>query len=268
MADYPALPLWTDAYFADTRHLTAAQHGCYLLLLMTAWRRPNCDLPDDDKFLSNVTGLRVDHWRRQKPAVMEFFYLADGRWRQKRLDKVRADVERRTTAAKLAAEARWAKTPLRPPSTHGRTSPPNVGRTSPKTPIKPPEKPCGRISQRNANQNQNQIDPPLPPRGGNSRKRSKVGTRMHPDWKPSDELLRFAANEGMTWTAAKREAAKFRDYWVSVPGQRGLKLDWRAVWRNWIRKALEMNHNPQPQTKTDAEAEADWIAMHTDNWHK
>jgi uncharacterized protein YdaU (DUF1376 family) len=27
----------------------------------------------------------------------------------------------------------------------------------------------------------------------------------------------------------------FRDYWVSVPGQKGIKLDWTATWRNWIR---------------------------------
>jgi uncharacterized protein YdaU (DUF1376 family) len=27
----------------------------------------------------------------------------------------------------------------------------------------------------------------------------------------------------------------FRDYWVSVPGQKGVKLDWFATWRNWIR---------------------------------
>ena len=27
----------------------------------------------------------------------------------------------------------------------------------------------------------------------------------------------------------------FKDYWVSVPGSRGVKLDWFATWRNWIR---------------------------------
>ena len=27
----------------------------------------------------------------------------------------------------------------------------------------------------------------------------------------------------------------FKDYWVSVPGSKGVKLDWFATWRNWIR---------------------------------
>jgi len=28
----------------------------------------------------------------------------------------------------------------------------------------------------------------------------------------------------------------FSDYWISKPGQYGLKLDWMATWRNWLRK--------------------------------
>ena len=36
-----------------------------------------------------------------------------------------------------------------------------------------------------------------------------------------------------------READKFRDYWLSVSGSKGVKLDWQATWRNWVRKALD-----------------------------
>lgn len=28
---------------------------------------------------------------------------------------------------------------------------------------------------------------------------------------------------------------RFRDYWRSVPGAKGRKLDWLATWRNWVR---------------------------------
>ena len=27
----------------------------------------------------------------------------------------------------------------------------------------------------------------------------------------------------------------FKDYWVSVPGAKGIKADWFATWRNWVR---------------------------------
>lgn len=29
--------------------------------------------------------------------------------------------------------------------------------------------------------------------------------------------------------------AEFVDYWIGVPGQRGVKLDWPATWRNRVR---------------------------------
>jgi hypothetical protein len=32
-------------------------------------------------------------------------------------------------------------------------------------------------------------------------------------------------------------ADEFRDYWISVPGSKGVKLDWLATWRNWIRRS-------------------------------
>ena len=37
----------------------------------------------------------------------------------------------------------------------------------------------------------------------------------------------------------RREFAKFTDHWTAAPGSRGVKLDWTATWRNWIRKAYE-----------------------------
>lgn len=27
----------------------------------------------------------------------------------------------------------------------------------------------------------------------------------------------------------------FRDYWIAQPGQKGVKLDWSATWRSWVR---------------------------------
>jgi len=29
--------------------------------------------------------------------------------------------------------------------------------------------------------------------------------------------------------------AGFRDYWIAKAGKDGVKLDWLATWRNWIR---------------------------------
>ena len=28
----------------------------------------------------------------------------------------------------------------------------------------------------------------------------------------------------------------FRDYWIAAPGAKGVKLDWLATWRMWVRR--------------------------------
>lgn len=65
------------------------------------------------------------------------------------------------------------------------------------------------------------------------------GTRLAKDWTPTYSDIQAAIEIQPTWTSAYAEqvAAEFRDYWIAVPGARGLKLDWPATWRNWCRKA-------------------------------
>jgi uncharacterized protein YdaU (DUF1376 family) len=37
---------------------------------------------------------------------------------------------------------------------------------------------------------------------------------------------------------------KFQDYWISQAGQKGVKLDWFATWRNWVRNTNAPKQNP------------------------
>lgn len=111
MAEFPALPLFTDAYLADTRHLTTVQHGAYLLLLMEAWRRPSTNLPDDDMLLSKLAGLSTTDWADAKPVLMAFWAL-DNRtktWSQKRLTDEKSYVTKHSKKQRSNAKARWDK---------------------------------------------------------------------------------------------------------------------------------------------------------------
>lgn len=85
MAEFPALPFFTDAYLADTRHLTTEEHGAYLLLLMCAWRTRGCLLRDDDRQLARIAGMSPTRWRRIRPVMVDFFAVEGGHWRQKKL---------------------------------------------------------------------------------------------------------------------------------------------------------------------------------------
>lgn len=65
--------------------------------------------------------------------------------------------------------------------------------------------------------------------------KSERGTRLPPDWSPSPELEAWAKAERPDLDLIKTLEA-FRDYWTSQPGRHGVKLDWAATLRNWIRK--------------------------------
>jgi len=72
----------------------------------------------------------------------------------------------------------------------------------------------------------------------------KIGSRLPEDWEP-DRV--FATREGLSASDINREADKFRDYWRGMTGQRGVKADWTATWRNWVRKAVEGKPYLAPQ---------------------
>lgn len=107
MAEFPSLPLWTDAYMADTTHLTTLEHGAYFLLLIVAWRSKDARLPDDDKLLARYTRLTPAQWRRIKPVISDFFTIENGYWTQGRLtdelNAVKQYKKRQSQAGKASA---------------------------------------------------------------------------------------------------------------------------------------------------------------------
>lgn len=62
------------------------------------------------------------------------------------------------------------------------------------------------------------------------------GTRLPADFTVTDEMLMWA-KDAFPDVSPAFETEKFRDYWSSRSGSAGVKLDWVATWRNWIRNA-------------------------------
>ena len=114
MAEFAALPLFTDAITADCAHLTDDEFGRYMRLLIVMWRSPGCVIPNDPQWICKR--LRVDplqYQQKVKPLIDEFCICnADAKHgeviMQKRLSKeydhVKASVEKR----KAAAQKRWS----------------------------------------------------------------------------------------------------------------------------------------------------------------
>lgn len=107
-----AMPIFGDAYLGDTRHLNLEEHGAYFLLLLIAWRSPNCAIPDDDKRIAQMLGIPARRWAAIKPTVMAFWTLGEHGWTQKRQLKERDFVERKVQQNSRAAKARWNGQPV------------------------------------------------------------------------------------------------------------------------------------------------------------
>ncbi len=106
MAEFPAIPLWTDAFIADTVHLNAAQTGAYLMLLMCAWRTKDCALPDDDAQLARFSRMTKAQWKKNKDVIMAFWEKNDEqKWIQLRLNDERKSVLLKRESASRAGAA-------------------------------------------------------------------------------------------------------------------------------------------------------------------
>lgn len=73
---------------------------------------------------------------------------------------------------------------------------------------------------------------------------AKRGTRLPADWMPSRDLIAWATTQRHDLNVPQQVDA-FRDYWTAQPGQKGVKLDWDATWRNWIRNARQGSRSQQ-----------------------
>lgn len=92
------------------------------------------------------------------------------------------------------------------------------------------------------------------------------GQRLPDDFSmPSDWLLFAQLERGWTLDVAKTEAASFIDFWHSTPGQRGVKLNWQATWRNWVRNSRKANGEWKQHTGAPVDKEKlhrDHIALY------
>lgn len=109
MAQYPAMPLWTDAYLADTKHLSTIEHGAYFLLLVTMWRAPGNKLPNDADLLARFCGLTRGQWKRISPVLMRFFDIDGDYITQGRLTDEAMFVRRKSRSQVNNAKSRWLK---------------------------------------------------------------------------------------------------------------------------------------------------------------
>jgi len=94
MSNRPWMPFYPGDYLQDTGHLSLAEHGAYMLLIMHYWSHGG--LPDDPGQLKRILGLPSqsgeNQWRSICQALAPFFEQPG--WRHKRID---AELQRYNT---------------------------------------------------------------------------------------------------------------------------------------------------------------------------
>lgn len=110
MSTFPSLPLFVDAYMADAGHLTDAEHGRYLRLLMLMWTSPQCRIPNDDQWLARRLSRSADDVRNLFRPLISEFCKSTGNWiTQKRLLKEWRYTKGTSKSQSDRAKSRWKK---------------------------------------------------------------------------------------------------------------------------------------------------------------
>lgn len=117
MAHKPYMPFYTAEYMNDTAHLTMAEHGAYLLLIIHYWHTEK-PLPDDDKKLAQICKTTLKGFRRIKLTVSLLFTHRGNTLVHKRIEKEIKEyyekLDAKRLSGKLGAEKRWNNLDGRP----------------------------------------------------------------------------------------------------------------------------------------------------------
>ena len=75
------------------------------------------------------------------------------------------------------------------------------------------------------------------------------GSRLQADFCLTEDWKQFCRTERSDLDPQKVFDG-FKDYWIAKPGQQGVKLDWLATWRNWVRNQKQGLVNKADQVFT------------------
>lgn len=232
MADFPALPLFTDAYMRDCWHLSDAEHGRYLLVLILIWQSPNCRIPNEPAWIAHKLRRSVEDYERDFAPIIKEFCVTTGNWlTQKRLAREYTFLRKTSKTQSDRAKTRWNKK-KKSTRAHAGAMPGAC------------QADAGRMPE--ACRSDAEAMPPHPthtlPTPSEVKeqptavRRAKKAARLPEDWVPSVSTCNAIAAMGFTQQQFDFMLANMRD-WAKATGK--TKIDWDATFRIWARKELK-----------------------------
>lgn len=221
MSELPWVRFFPSDWLAGTRGMSAAEAGVYISLIAMMYERGE-PLVEDASRLARLCGASNSQFKKALENLVreaKIVRVEGGLWNN-RVAKEAVYRSEKSDVAKRAAEIRWGKDKQNQSKNDAGALPSH----------------CDGSAIQKPDIRNNKKAPSEP--------KKDLACRIPDDWQPDDL---FALREGLSLDGAKREAAKFRDYWQAQPGAKGRKTDWTATWRNWVRKSVEDTSRRQPK---------------------
>ena len=200
-------PFHIGDYLSHTNHLSNEEDLAYRRLIDLYYQT-------EQPFTRNLAWLakRVKSTEEIVATILvEFFEETPEGWKNKRADEEIAKYKAMQEGGRKGAALRWGK----------------GGDTPPKHP------PMQTKNQEPLTKNHS-IEVAKAPKA----KRLEKDLQLPKDWEDFCKTTRADLKPQEVFD-------QFKDYWVSVGGQKGTKLDWTATWRNWVRNQRQQSVTTQ-----------------------
>jgi uncharacterized protein YdaU (DUF1376 family) len=223
MAKSPWFKFYASDFLLDSKVDSLPLEAQAILIRMWSVIWIDGSIPDDPKIISRLCRIDISSVQKHMQNLMQMFHKdASGFLHSKRMEDEMSKYGHISNARKHAAEVRWNKQDTKLANANGNAN-----------------------GHAKAMQSESESDINLFKQNS-----SKRGTRLSDEFQVTDAHRQFSSKENLP--SPDLLIAEFRDYWKSQPGAKGVKLDWDATFRNWIRNSSRMGRSrglfPQAST--------------------
>jgi uncharacterized protein YdaU (DUF1376 family) len=238
----------SDEWLAGTRELALEERGAYWDVCALMYSRGG-PIADDEDWIAKALTCHVRTWRalRFRLIAKGKVFLIDGKLHNARVLREIQRAEGRLKSSREAADAsvksRRERDENTAQSNDYKDIPEATASVSDEAIYQRTTSNSSYESKKDVTAVESVTTGALAENGSPQAKRNPKGERLPEGWRPDDDLRSWTLEtieEASSGISAGQELAKFCDHWRAQPGARGRKTDWPATWRNWIRRAIEL----------------------------